>query len=185
MNRPKQSIKQRLIRTLISLSFVPLASLGPLSCAQKPMTGQNKPPFAVLESQTWTELPGRAETPTRTQGRIILVWQMDAPPGDFVLYEKGKWWNTDLYSARQTQRSPSIPGGGRPSGTKGDYVLLDRDASIGKGDTLGLYLHYTRETEPLEAKPPADPMLYFRTLGTAWQSLALDSLSRRPDRVEP
>lgn len=170
--------------SLLALCLIPLLSLGPLSCAQKPLSQRADPPARILEAITWQLLPGRAETPPSRQAQIALIWNLPSPPTEVQLYDKGHWIQADLYAARRRQ-SPNSPGPVDAFQDVRAYELFAPPGPLRASDTLGLYVDYTQSARPAASRPPSDLCLFFLKEGGGWEILPLDSMKKGPDQVMP
>lgn len=137
----------------------------------------------LLQATKQKTLPGRPESKPTTETLFVIVWQDDAEPGGF--FWKGQENLDPCYINKVNNYRPLVvKDNGMPFMM--NYQIDRKDKNFSKGDTLQLSPMAAGKTRvPAEIPSDAKYTIYYKTAGSKWQALPVDSIINLPPIAMP
>lgn len=137
----------------------------------------------LLQATSLTTHPGRPETPSTTEYRMVLVWKDKNEPTAFYWRGEDNWQSCEVYKVKNF-RKLAVKDNGMPQPL--NYEIENSKTAFTTGDTLELY-PISEGKRPMPTEIPADKknVIYYKTANSKWLALPVEKITKLPTIAMP
>lgn len=137
----------------------------------------------LIQATSLTTHPGRAETPSTTETRMVLVWKDKNEPTAFFWRGEGNWQSCEVYKVKNF-RPLVVKNNGIPQPM--NYEIVNNTGSFAAGDTLELYpISGGKYPMPAEIPTAKNNIIYYKTANSKWLALPVEKITKLPTIAMP